>query len=139
LKRILGLDYGEKRIGLSLSDPSKLIATPYKTLENRGINFFLNDIKKIIDHKSIDYIVLGLPLGINGEDTIQTKKVRKFKSEISVLNLKIYFEDERMSSISAMNSMKIEKIKTGHNKEIIDRRAAAIILQQFLDKKKILK
>tara|TARA_B100000676_G_C17412236_1_gene500327 strand:+ start:113 stop:532 length:420 start_codon:yes stop_codon:yes gene_type:complete len=139
LKRILGLDYGEKRIGLSLSDPSKLIATPYKTLENRGINFFLNDIKKIIHHKSIDYIVLGLPLGINGEDTIQTKKVRKFKSEISVLNLKIYFEDERMSSISAMNSMKIEKIKTGHNKEIIDRRAAAIILQQFLDKKKILK
>ena len=139
MKRILGLDYGEKRIGLSLSDPSKLIATPYKTLENRGINFFLNDIKKIIDHKSIDYIVLGLPLGINGEDTIQTKKVRKFKSEISVLNLKIYFEDERMSSISAMNSMKIEKIKTGHNKEIIDRRAAAIILQQFLDKKKILK
>ena len=72
MKRILGLDYGEKRIGLSLSDPSKLIATPYKTLENRGINFFLNDIKKIIDHKSIDYIVLGLPLGINGEDTISS-------------------------------------------------------------------
>jgi putative Holliday junction resolvase len=59
--------------------------------------------------------------------------------QILDLNIPIYFEDERLSSLAAAKSMKMEKIKTGFNKGIIDKRAAAIILQQFLDKKKIIK
>jgi len=139
LKRILGLDYGESRIGISLSDPLKIIATPYKVLKNRGIKKIIKDLNKIINDKSIEAIVVGLPIGFDGEDTIQTKKVRKFRSEISKLNIRIYFEDERLSSVTAIKSMIMEKIKTGYNKNIIDKRSAAIILQQFLDKKKIQK
>ena len=139
MKRILCLDYGEKRIGLALSDPLKIIAYPYKTIINFGLNNLKYEIKKIIADKTIESIVIGLPIGLNGKDTIQTKKVREFRLQILDLNIPIYFEDERLSSLAAAKSMKMEKIKTGFNKGMIDKRAAAIILQQFLDKKKIIK
>ena len=139
MKRILCLDYGEKRIGLALSDPLKIIAYPYKTIINSDLNKLKYDLKQIITDESIESIVIGLPIGLNGKDTIQTKKVRDFRSQILDLNVLIYFEDERLSSLAAAKSMKIEKIKTGHNKGMIDKRAAAIILQQFLDKRKLVK
>ena len=139
MKRILCLDYGEKRIGLALSDPLKIIAYPYKTIINFGLKNLKYEIKKIIANETIESIVIGLPIGLNGKDTIQTKKVREFRLQILDLNIPIYFEDERLSSLAAAKSMKMEKIKTGFNKGMIDKRAAAIILQQFLDKKKIIK
>ena len=139
MKRILCLDYGEKRIGLALSDPLKIIAYPYKTIINFGLNKLKYEIKKIIAKEAIESIVIGLPIGLNGKDTIQTKKVREFRLQILDLNIPIHFEDERLSSLAASKSMKMEKIKTGFNKGMIDKRAAAIILQQFLDKKKIIK
>ena len=71
---------------------------------------------------------------MKGEDTIQTKKVRNFKKLLSGLGLPVIYEDERLSSISAKNSLVLQNIKTGHNKGAIDRTAAAIILQQYLDK-----
>ena len=135
MKRILCLDYGEKRIGLALSDPLKIIAYPYKTIINFGLNKLKYEIKKIIAKEAIESIVIGLPIGLNGKDTIQTKKVREFRLQILDLNIPIHFEDERLSSLAAAKSMKMEKIKTGFNKGMIDKRAAAIILQQFLDKK----
>ena len=135
MKRILCLDYGEKRIGLALSDPLKMIAYPYKTIINFGLNNLKYEIKKIIAKETIESIVIGLPIGLNGKDTIQTKKVREFRLQILDLNIPVYFEDERLSSLAAAKSMKMEKIKTGFNKGMIDKRAAAIILQQFLDKK----
>ena len=139
MKRILCLDYGEKRIGLALSDPLKIIAYPYKTIINFGLKNLKYEIKKIIASETVESIVIGLPIGLNGKDTIQTQKVREFRLQILDLNIPIYFEDERLSSLAAAKSMKMEKIKTGFNKGIIDKRAAAIILQQFLDKKKIIK
>ena len=135
MPRILGLDYGDKRIGVSLSDPLKLIATPHTVLKNEGISKLLKDLKKIINEKIIDTIVIGLPIDMKGNDTLQTLKVRRFKSQIESLNVKIFFEDERLSSSMAKKSMIIQRIKTGHNKNIIDKRAASIILQQFLNKK----
>lgn len=135
MKRILCLDYGEKRIGLALSDPLKIIAYPYKTIINFGLKNLKYEIKKIIASETVESIVIGLPIGLNGKDTIQTQKVREFRLQILDLNIPIYFEDERLSSLAAAKSMKMEKIKTGFNKGIIDKRAAAIILQQFLDKK----
>ena len=139
MKRILCLDYGEKRIGLALSDPLKIIAYPYKTIINFGLKNLKYEIKKIIASETVESMVIGLPIGLNGKDTIQTQKVREFRLQILDLNIPIYFEDERLSSLAAAKSMKMEKIKTGFNKGIIDKRAAAIILQQFLDKKKIIK
>ena len=132
--RILGVDYGDSRIGLALSDPLKMIASPFKTIRNEGNEKCLQSLKAIINENEVEAVVVGLPIGMKGQETAQTKKVREFADSLSVLNLPIYLEDERLSSVSAEKSMIIQKIKTGHNKGMIDQRAAAILLQQFLDK-----
>ena len=132
--RILGVDYGDSRIGLALSDPLKMIASPFQTIRNEGSEKRLQSLQTLIEEQEVESIVVGLPIGMKGQETAQTKKVREFTDSLSVLNLPIYLEDERLSSVSAEKSMIIQKIKTGHNKGMIDQRAAAILLQQFLDK-----
>ncbi len=131
--RILGVDYGESRIGLAISDKTKSIAFPFKTIKNKNIDFLLNFFRNLYSEKNIESIVIGLPLGMNGKDTHQTKNVRIFSKSICVLGLPIFFQDERLSSISAKKSLIKRNIKTGHNKKKIDERAATIFLQQFLD------
>jgi len=130
--RVLGVDYGDVRIGLSVSDKKKIIALPLKTIINS--DSIIYDLKQIIIHKDVESIVVGIPIGMNGNDTKQTTKVREFSESLSILCLPVYMEDERLSSVAAEKSLYIENIKTGHNKEIIDKRAATIILQQFLDR-----
>tara|TARA_B100001250_G_C19500090_1_gene656988 strand:+ start:234 stop:647 length:414 start_codon:yes stop_codon:yes gene_type:complete len=134
MARVLGIDFGEKRVGLALSDRLKLIASPYKTLNYVSENDLISKIKKIVFEKEIKIFVLGLPLNMKGEDSAQTKKVRKFKKLLSMLSLPIVYEDERFSSIIAKNSLVLQNVKTGHNKSEIDKTAAALILQQYLDK-----
>ena len=134
MARALGIDFGEKRVGLALSDRSNLIASPYKTLQYISENDLISEIKKNVIDKEIKVFVIGLPLNMKGEDSDQTKKVRRFKNLLSILELPIVYEDERFSSIIAKNSLVLQNVKTGHNKSEIDRTAAAIILQQYLDK-----
>ena len=132
--RSLGIDFGEKRVGLAISDKSNLIASPFKTINYINKNDLVSQIEKIVIENNIKNFVLGLPINMKGEDTAQTKTVRKFKESLSSLDLPIIYEDERLSSISAKNSLILQNIKTGHNKPEIDKTAAAIILQQYLDK-----
>ena len=132
--RTLGIDFGSKRVGLALSDRLNLIASPYKTLNYISEKELIAQLKSIVYENNIETFVLGLPINMKGEDTIQTKKVRNFKKLLSGLGLPVIYEDERLSSISAKNSLVLQNIKTGHNKGAIDRTAAAIILQQYLDK-----
>tara|TARA_A100001011_G_C14067641_1_gene738834 strand:+ start:198 stop:608 length:411 start_codon:yes stop_codon:yes gene_type:complete len=131
--RILGVDYGESRIGLSISDQTKSIAFPLKTISNNSFKSLLEFFRTVVVEKNIESIVVGLPLGMNGKDTNQTKKVRLFSKSIRILGLPVFFQDERLTSVSAKKSLIKENIKTGHNKWKIDERAAAIFLQQFLD------
>jgi len=132
--RVLGIDYGDSRIGLAMSDPLKIIASPYKTIRNEGNEKCLQVFQSLIKEKDVEAIVVGLPIGLKGQETVQTKKVREFANLLYALKLPIHLEDERLSSVSAEKSMIQQNIKTGHNKGLIDQRAAAIILQQFLDK-----
>ena len=132
--RSLGIDFGEKRVGLAISDRSNLIASPFKTINYINENDLVNQLEKIVIENNIENFVLGLPINMKGEDTMQTKIVREFKDSLSSLELPIIYEDERLSSISAKNSLILQNIKTGHNKPEIDKTAAAIILQQYLDK-----
>ena len=132
--RILGVDYGDVRVGLALSDPTKLIASPLKTIQNKNSGLLISELKEIISENDVESIVVGFPVGMKGQDTNQTVKVKDFTQSLSTLCLPIFLEDERLSSIAAKKSLYMENIKTGHNKEIIDQRAAAIVLQQFLDR-----
>ncbi len=136
MSRVLGIDYGDSRVGLALSDPMKIIAKPFKTLDN-NIDLLFN-LKTVIDNNDVAQLVVGYPLNMKGEITPQTKKVDDF---IFLLESKFDFPviriDERLSSVSAINSLINQGIKTGHNKSKIDDTSAAIILQEFLDQGKV--
>ena len=132
--RALGIDFGTKRVGLSLSDRSNMIASPYKTLNYVSEKDLITQLEIIVTKNDIEILVLGLPINMKGKDTAQTIKVRNFKEILSALRIPIVYEDERLSSVSAINSLMLQNVKTGHNKPEIDKTAAAIILQQYLDK-----
>ena len=132
--RALGIDFGTKRVGLALSDRSNMIASPYKTLNYVSEKDLITQLETIVTKNDIEILVLGLPINMKGEDTAQTMKVRNFKEILSTLRISIVYEDERLSSVSAINSLMLQNVKTGHNKPEIDKTAAAIILQQYLDK-----
>ena len=132
--RALGIDFGTKRVGLALSDRSNMIASPYKTLNYVSEKDLITQLETIVNKNDIEILVLGLPINMKGEDTAQTLNVRNFKEILSALRIPIVYEDERLSSVSAINSLMLQNVKTGHNKPEIDKTAAAIILQQYLDK-----
>jgi len=132
--RALGIDFGTKRVGLALSDRSNIIASPYRTLNYVSEKDLVAQLETIVSENDIKILVLGLPINMKGEDTVQTTKVRNFKDILSTLRIPIVLEDERLSSVSAINSLTLQNVKTGHNKPEIDKTAAAIILQQYLDK-----
>ena len=132
--RALGIDFGTKRVGLALSDRSNMIASPYKTLNYVSEKDLITQLEIIVTKNDIEILVLGLPINMKGKDTAQTIKVRNFKEILSALRIPIVYEDERLSSVSAINSLMLQNVKTGHSKPEIDKTAAAIILQQYLDK-----
>ena len=132
--RILAIDYGDSKIGFAISDLMKIIAKPFKTIKNKSFDSVINNIQDIIIEKSIEKIIIGLPITLNNTFSEQTKKVEDFANKLeSKINVPLLKYDERLSSLQAKRSMITQGIKTGHNKEIIDMTAAAIFLQSYLD------
>ena len=132
--RLLAIDYGEKRLGLAISDPNQIISKPLKTLILSDSKYIYNELEKIISDYEIQKLIIGLPLGMDGKNTQQTSKVEAFKENLqNKISIPIILFDERLSSVSAKKSLISQGIKTGHNKSKIDQTAAAIFLQHFLD------
>ena len=131
--RVMAIDYGGRKIGIAMSDPLRLIAYPYKTIDRKKTPDYIKEIKNIIEEKGVNSIVVGYPLTMSGLESKQTKLTLDF---IEFLKLKIDIEvhkyDERLSSKEAERYLKEQNIKTGHNKEKIDQLSASIILEQFL-------
>ncbi len=124
----LGIDYGEKKIGLAKSAGS--LAVPFMILENKGNDFILKRIKEVCESENIDAIVVGVPTSLGGgKESDQHKKVLDFISHLSSLNKKIIHEDERLSTKMARNISKDIK-----NRGEDDATSAMIILQNYLDK-----
>jgi len=135
LSRILGLDYGERRIGIALSDPLQIIAKPLTVIDRKKTDYIFQ-LSKIIVENEIISIVVGLPLTLKGKKSKQTKTVLSFIDELqSKLTIPILQIDERLSSIAAEKSLQMQNIKTGYEKGKVDETAAAIFLQEYLDSK----
>jgi len=138
--RILAIDYGDSKVGLAISDLMKIIAKPFKTIKNISQDSVINNIKEIINDKSIEKIIIGLPITLNNTFSDQTKKVQDFAEKLETkIEIPLIQYDERLSSIEAKKSLINQGIKTGHNKEFIDMTAAAIFLQSYLDEKSSIK
>tara|TARA_Y100000768_G_C23892837_1_gene641026 strand:+ start:684 stop:1100 length:417 start_codon:yes stop_codon:yes gene_type:complete len=132
--RLLAIDYGEKRLGLAISDPNQIISKPLKTIILSDSQYIYNELEKIISDYEIQKLIIGLPIGMDGKNTQQTSKVEAFKENLqNKIGIPIILFDERLSSVSAKKSLISQGIKTGHNKSKIDQTAAAIFLQHFLD------
>ena len=134
---LLGLDFGDKTIGIAVSDKSKTIATPIITIKRKGI---LKDIEKllsILEEYDVGGVILGLPLSLDGNENERTKKVRKFAQELKrCKDIKIAFHDERYSSDVIYKELRKNSISNTKIKKKIDQMAASYILQGFLDNRK---
>lgn len=132
--RLLGIDHGDRRIGLALSDPIPLIASPLKTLVINSQQEAIQAILKVIAENDVSIIIVGKPLGLKGNETKQTKHVLKFVDELRKHDLDVVLQDERLTSVSAEKSYQNEGFNLRGKKELIDETAAAILLQQYIDK-----
>jgi putative Holliday junction resolvase len=132
MTKILGIDYGERRMGLALSSVDQKYAFAYETLEN-GPDL-LKRLKEIISLENVDCVVVGLPLGLSGKETPQTREVKQFVERLqNTVDVPIEWQDERFSSKMTMSLFRGTGIKK--KKQKIDEGSARIILQDFLDKK----
>lgn len=135
MSRALGVDYGQRRIGLALSDRDRLIAQAYHTLPHRG-DFLpvIKDLCRIIDQEEVGQIVLGWPLRLNGKEGLQTRKVSRFMEALSThISVPIAQWDERLSTTAAERSLIEAHVGRTHRKEHVDQVAACFILQGWLD------
>ena len=134
MNRILGIDYGSSKIGLALSDPLKIIAKPFETIDNISDEKSLEIICSMVDEYFISEIVIGLPITLKNSFSKQTSIVKEFIELLKEkLSIKITVVDERLSSIEAKKSLIQQGVKTGHNKKEIDKTAAALFLQSYLN------
>ena len=140
--RILGLDVGDRTVGVAVSDPLGVIATGVTTIDRVGIR---KDTGKVIDYikeYDCDTVVIGLPLSLDGEDSVQTEKVREFRhmlenklrSSGKLSAVKIEWQDERYSTVEAEEVLIEANMSREDRKKIIDRQAAIVILQRYLDR-----
>ena len=132
--KLIGIDFGLAKIGLSISDPSKIISIPLKVVRYETKNQLLRKLNEIAIENDVNTFVIGYPLNMNNEKNEMTQLVDQFKADLIEMNFKVHLQDERLSSESAKKIIQQQNIKTGENKEKIDLIASTIILQSFLDK-----
>lgn len=133
--RILAIDYGERRIGLALSDPMQIIASGLTTLQVNNENEAIQKINQLVVEHDVCQIVLGNPLDKDGSEGTKTQKVRTFAEKLQKqISIGIVFWDERMSSVTAQKLLiEAESKKKRRTKEKIDELAAVVILRHYLD------
>ena len=138
--RALGIDYGERRIGLALSDPTGLLASPWKTLANdanldTAAARILSEVAALDDAADpVGVIVLGLPRRLNGDATEQTARVRALSSLLERrASRPIVLQDERLTSLEADTMLAEREPDWRKRKARVDQMAAALILQDYLD------
>ena len=132
--RIIGLDLGTKRIGVSICDENQSIATPFKTLIKKDTKQFINEIKEIVDENDVKAIIIGNPINMDGSQGKSSQSVKDVAKNISkFINLPICLWDERLSTIGAFNLSSQLDINVSKREKNIDKNAAAFILQGALD------
>ena len=133
--RILAIDPGTKRVGLAVSDPDQLIATPVKTLVRTSWKSLLSDIKESISQFDAVAVVVGLPLGFEGGEIPMTVEATDISRKLSLsLEIPVFLQDERVSSYEARGRLWKRSGSTEDLRSEVDSEAASVILSDFLDR-----
>ena len=132
--RLIGLDLGSKRIGVSICDDKQLIATPLKTINRNSLKDLVDELKLIVDENDIKGIIVGNPLNMDGSSGRSAQSVKDTTENIEKnLNIPICLWDERLSTVGAFNLSSQLDINVSKREKKIDENAAAFILQGALD------
>ena len=142
IKRKISLDVGDKTIGIALSDELGITAQGLMTYERIGIKKDTDKILELVKEYDCDTVVVGLPINLDGSDSIQTEKVREFREKLEnkfkstgggLQNVKFEWQDERFTTIIAEGILIAADMSREKRKKVIDKQAAIIILQSYLD------
>lgn len=134
----LGLDVGRKRIGVAGCDGTGLIAFGITTIHRKSFADDVAQLRHLVQDRQIDTLIVGLPYSMDGSIGTQARQVQKFARAIAAeLQLPVIYVDERLTSFQAEQMLQAEGIAPSRQKELIDRKAAAIILQQWLDDQRL--
>ncbi len=134
MTRILAVDYGDRKVGLAVSDPLKIIAGPLDTLRITRPEEAVEKVTALVQEQDAEAVVVGYPWSLKGEKSAQTLKVDAFIESLRErISCPIIPWDESFSSERAKKILIAKGIRTGHNKTKVDEMAARIILQEYLD------
>lgn len=132
--RVIGLDLGDKTIGVAVSDPSGLIAQGIRTIKRKNIKYDIDEIIKIIDEYKAEKIIVGLPKNMNGTMGSSSQKVIEFSEKVKKrIDIEIIFQDERLTTVSAQRILIEADLSREKRKKVVDTVAATYILQTYLD------
>lgn len=135
MSRVLGVDYGTKRVGLSISDPERTMAVAKGLIDNHADEKLVDEILAIVDESEIGQLVFGLPLHLSGDESASSMRVREFADMVKAKrDIAIGFQDERFTTIQSAQPLLLEKKKYRQQKGARDQGAAVLILQAWLDK-----
>ncbi len=133
--KILSIDYGDKKVGLAISDEDEKLASRFLTIENKSLENLIKEIETIILKNNISKIILGIPIGFKGSSA-QTQNIKKFSAKLSRnIDIPIIEINEVFTSKMAEENLRKAGVKGEDIKKIIDQEAARIILQDYLNKK----
>lgn len=132
--RLLGLDFGTKRIGVALSDEMGWTSQGLTTIERRGNERDVERIGQLVQEHQVEGIVLGLPLNMDGSEGKAAEAVRKFKGLLEErLKIAVHLWDERLTSWEAGGILKEAEVKPKKRKQVVDKLAATLILKSYLE------
>ena len=140
MKRALGIDHGEARIGLALSDELGMLAHPLETVQVREVKDVLGHIAAVVERERVGVVVVGVPRNMNGTYGPQAEKVREFAGRLGerVPGVEVKFWDERLTSVAAQRLLHEVGKDTRKGRAVIDQVAAHLILQGWLDSQAML-
>ncbi len=135
--RIVGIDFGDARVGIAVSDETELIATAVHTIQVSGVNDAVKKCCAEIESLGGEHIVCALPHNTNGSESFRAEKTRVFAQKLQEASGRpLSFTDERLSTVEAYTYMNITDMKSSKRRSVIDAMSAQIILQSFLDRKR---
>lgn len=131
--RLLGVDYGQKRVGLALTDPSGILAWPLETVSWERAEDLFARIRAVVEREAVDTVVVGLPLDLSGGESLTTRQARNFAARLGRrLAVPVVLCDERLSSAAAEEELKEAGLGWKKRKKALDSQAAVKILETHL-------
>lgn len=132
--RILALDHGTRRIGIAVSDEMKMIASPLEYIHAEPFANFLSRLREILEEKEVELILVGMPRNMDGSYGPATLKVQEFVAALKeTITIPIKTLDERLTTVQAQRFLIQGNVRRDKRKEKVDKTAAAILLQSYLD------